>query len=189
MEAHAVDDEKRRFSVDEVFGMVTAGVLSPDERLELIEGELCKVSPQGAGHGAATAELHRRLQQVYGDRAHVRSQTTLRLGAHDLPEPDLAVVLGQPYAYADRHPGAADLCLVVEIAVTSQARDRRKLERYAHFGVPVCWILDLKGRRLQVYADPRDGAYRSARTVAEPDTVPLPGTDKVWVLADVLPPA
>ena len=54
------------------------------------------------------------------------------------PEPDVVIVRGDTRQYLNRHPGAQDLALVVEVADTSLQRDRTSKKRlYARVGIPV----------------------------------------------------
>ncbi|MBI2898358.1 MAG: Uma2 family endonuclease [Deltaproteobacteria bacterium] len=177
---------RRRFTADEVIRMAEAGILGRDDRVELLEGELVVVPPQGPEHAAETVDLQLRLR-VYEPGAHVRPQLPLAGGSEDLPEPDLAVVRGAPRDYTRRHPTGADTILVVEIARTSQAIDRRKAAIYAQMGVPAYWIIDLAKRRIEVRGDPTpDGEYRSTMLLAESDSVSPPGLGLTWSVASLL---
>ncbi len=178
------DLPRRRFTVDEVYRMVEDGILDEDERVELLDGELVVVSPQGPPHGASVAELTRRLIHAYGRACHVRVQMPLYATPYNLPEPDLAVVIGRPRDYRDRHPGGSDVRLVVEAARTSLALDRRKTAVYAAAGVPVCWLIDLRAKTLEVFTKPTAaGHYERRQTLTVGQTIELPGLAKRWSVA------
>lgn len=185
----AVQDlPRRRFTADEVDRMVQAGVLSEDDPLELIDGELVVVSPQGPPHASVKNAVLRALGQAYaGSDAHVRSQDPLDLDEVSRPEPDVAIVRGSPLDYATRHPTGADTLLVVEVAWTSHDVDRAKASVYARAGVPVYWLLDLRARRLEVHEQPRaDGTWSRVTLLGEDQALELPGAEHLRV-ADLLP--
>ena len=117
----------------------------------------------------------------------MRSQCPLVGATDSLPEPDLAVVRGVPRDYVSAHPTGGDVLLVVEVARTSQAIDRRKVGAYSRMGVPVYWLLDLAARRLEVRSEPDGDEYRSTRLLGEGESVALPGVDASWVGASLLP--
>lgn len=155
---------RRRFSIEDVQHMLSAGILHEDEPVELLEGELIVMSPQGAAHSALLTEIRDLLAGAYRGRpVHIRVQCPLIAGAESLPEPDLAVVRGAPREYLEAHPAGRDALLVVEVAATSQAVDRAKAGIYAAAGVPALWLLDLAEGRLEVHTEPGPGGYRFTR--------------------------
>jgi Uma2 family endonuclease len=166
--------------------MVDGGILREDEPLELIDGELVVVSPQGPAHAARVAYLTHRLQDVYRQRAHVRAQLPVDLRPHNLPEPDLAIVAGDPRAYRQRHPGQLDVWLAVEVARTSQALDRRKIAIYGAAGIPVYWLIDLENGRIEVFSDPVGGGYASQEVLRTGDSLELPRSTERWPVSDLL---
>jgi Uma2 family endonuclease len=133
------------------------------------------------------SDLQERLRELYRPGLHIRSQCPLAGAVDSLPEPDLAVVRGKARDYVKTHPCGADVLLVVEVARTSQAIDRRKVQVYAKIGVPVYWLLDLGARRLEVRTEPDGDDYRSTRLLAETESAALPGLDTSWLVASPLP--
>ncbi len=169
------EQPRRRFTADEVARMVEAGILAEDEHLELLDGELFAMSPQGPRHRATTVRLHRRLAEAFGPAFHVQDHSPIAAGPDSLPEPDVAVVRGSEADFADRHPSGADVALVVEVSVTSHALDRAKASVYARAGVAEYWQLDAPGRRLWVSTEPRGGEYRVVRLLRDDEGVPVAG--------------
>ena len=167
----ATNHERRRFTIDEVARMVDAGVLGEDEPLELIEGELIVVPPQGPEHAERVTRLTMLLAPRYVGRADVRVQCPLDLDAINQPEPDLAVVHPTP----GRHPRGADVLVVIEISKSSQALDRTKVGLYARGGVPIYWRIDLVARRVEEHTHPTAaGEYGVTRVYGARDTIALP---------------
>jgi Uma2 family endonuclease len=133
--------------------MIETGVLTPDDRVELIEGEILTVTPQGSAHATALSLGHDALRAVVGPNFHVRAQLPLALGAASQPEPDVAIVTGSPRDYREHHPTSA--VLVIEIADRTLTYDRdMKGSLCARFGIPEYWIVNLIEGLVEVYRDP-----------------------------------
>jgi Uma2 family endonuclease len=123
---------KRRFTVDEYYRMAEAGILRPDERVELIEGEIIEMAAIGSRHAAFVKRLNRMLVRGVGARGVVSVQDPVRLSELSEPEPDLAVLEYRADCYAAAHPTPADTLLIVEVADTTLGWDRgRKAPLYA----------------------------------------------------------
>jgi hypothetical protein len=126
----AIQQARRLFTVDEYDRMVRARVFGPDDRLELIDGEIVEMSPIGPRHAACVANLTRILVTQLGDRAVVWAQNPVAIPLRSKPQPDLALL--RPRSYVDAHPGPEDVLLLIEVADTSLAWDRGvKLALYA----------------------------------------------------------
>ncbi|HEY1885652.1 MAG TPA: Uma2 family endonuclease [Roseiarcus sp.] len=154
---------RRRFDVDAYYKMAKAGVLGDARRVELIDGEIIEMAAIGSPHAAVTNRLVRCFAQVVADGLALMSvQNPLRLDGYSEPEPDLAILRPRADSYRANHPTAADVLLLVEASETSLAYDRGvKLALYARFGVPEVWIVDLPGGAIEVYREPKKGAYVS----------------------------
>jgi Uma2 family endonuclease len=177
----------RLLKVDEVLRMVDAGILGKDEPVELLDGLLVEMTPQGPLHANTIDRLAERLRAAYRTQARVREDKPLFANKYSLPEPDIAVVRGQPETFATRHPDGTDAILVVEVAWSSLEIDRRKAAIYAAAGIPVYWILDLAARKLQVRTSPQNGSYKSVQILGEADAVALPELAVEWTVRDLLP--
>jgi Uma2 family endonuclease len=179
---------RRRFTGDEVTRMVEVGILSKNDKVELIEGELIEMPPQGPPHAGLGSQLHAKLLGAYPAETVVRGAAPLSCGAHSLPEPDLAVTSGAYDDFKKRHPRGDEAMLVVEVAHTSLAIDRVKARVYAKAGVPVYWLIDVGGRRVEVHEQPQpDGSYGLVTILKPGDALTPPGTSAVWPLDDLLP--
>ena len=155
---------RRRFTREEYYRLAEIGFFQ-GERVELIEGEIVKMSPISPLHGEVVTLLAERLWQLFGEGYRVRVQLPLSLGDSE-PEPDIAVVPGKVGDYVHAHPTTA--LLVVEVAQTSLEYDREvKAPLYARGGIPEYWIVNLDGHCIEVYRDPApmgEGyGYRSRR--------------------------
>lgn len=146
---------RHRITVGEYFRMGEAGVLDPDARCELIEGEIIDMSPTGPPHASATNRLAALLADAVRGRAIVSAQNPLVLGDLSAPQPDLALLRHRDDYYARAHPGPADTLLLIEVSDTSLAHDRdTKLPLYARFLIPEVWIVDISGCHLDIHREP-----------------------------------
>ncbi len=143
----------RRWRRVEYERLVELGVFT-GERLELLDGLLVVREPQGSLHASTVAQVARVLERAFGAGWHVRQHAPLALDDASEPEPDVAVVSGEPAAYRAAHPGTA--ALVVEVADSSLRLDRRlKAALYARNRLPEYWIVNLTDATLEVARDPR----------------------------------
>jgi Uma2 family endonuclease len=159
-----VDITKRLFDVDDYHRMARAGILSEDDRVELIDGEIVAMTPIGPRHNASVDRAVRALVTAMGDQAIVRVQGSVRLDRFREPQPDLVLLRPQPDFYASRLPGPSDILLIIEMAESSLDYDRDvKARIYAQSGVPEYWLVDLDDRSVSCYTEPRGGAYQKLR--------------------------
>jgi Uma2 family endonuclease len=180
---------RRRFTVGEYYRMAETGILGPDERVELIEGEIVTMVAMGSRHAATVTRLTRLFISELGARAHVRAQLPVRLNDLSEPEPDLALVRPRPDDYASAHPGPADVLLIVEVADTTLAFDQKtKLRLYASSGIPEYWIVDLTADRIEVYREPGASGYRDVRRFQRDDTLHAAAFPDVEIAASAILP-
>ena len=156
---------KRKFDVREYHRMAEAGILGEDDRVELVGGELVEMTPIGARHLACVVALTHLLVESSAGRWFVSAQNPVRLGERDEPQPDLTLLGRKPRPGAPAPPGPENVLLVVEVSDTTLPYDRNvKLPLYARAGVPEAWVVDLKGRRVEVHHGPGPGGYRDLWT-------------------------
>jgi Uma2 family endonuclease len=171
MEA-SLQPSRRLFSVAEYHRLGEAGVLTEDDRAELIEGEIIEMTPIGSLHAACVDRLTALFVPLVGRRAIVRVQNPVFLDDRSEPEPDLSLLRPRDDFYAAGHPGPGDVLLVVEVSDTSLEYDRKtKLPLYAAAGIAEAWIVDLAAGRLEVYSQPRGGLYTRSALYGREDTI------------------
>ena len=104
------------------------------------------------------------------------------------PVPD-ATVLTRDFRTFAANPQPADLQLVVEVSDLTLTIDlTAKARLYARAGIVEYWVIDIKGRRLIVHLDPREGVYFSVMAYGEFETIsPLAAPAAPFRVADVLP--
>jgi Uma2 family endonuclease len=160
---------RRRLDVNAYYKMAEAGILTDPHHVELIDGEIIDMAAIGSPHAAVTNKLARLFTRALSDEtALVSVQSPLRLDAHNEPQPDIMLLRFRDDDYRGSHPGAADVLLLVKVSESSLAYDRGlKLAVYARFGVPEVWIVDLAGAAVEVYREPKDGAYASRQLLTD----------------------
>ncbi len=183
--------ETRRFTSDEVWRMVDLGIISEDERLELIDGQLLIVSPQGWSHERSIGHFTRIMSLAYGERYTVRVQTSVGGLRDHIPEPDVAVGLTDgPWDAERRHPRGDELLVLVEVVVTNHWLARRKIAIYAEAGAPIYWIVDVPRRQVTVHEGPRpDGTWERGTVIPESGNLVLPELGTTLGVAKILPAA
>ena len=145
-----------RLSVERYHQIVETGILTKDDPIELLEGWLIQKMPKNPRHRAATKLTRDALEAIVPQGWYVDSQEPITLSDSE-PEPDVIIVRGDTRDYLDRHPGAADLGLVVEIADATLERDRSIKKRlYARAGISIYWIVNLPQEQLEVYDRPNN---------------------------------
>lgn len=182
-----LEESRHRFTREEYDAMIAAGVFHPEARLELVDGEIVDMTPQGSRHATGVQLVAEALRPLHTKGFLVRQQLPIALGSTSEPEPDVAVVEGQTRDFRDGHPTSPRL--VVEVADSTLAYDRStKLELYARDHVPEYWILDLVHQTLEVYRSPEGGTYRDRRILGPDDTqAPLCDPSLVLVVRSLLP--
>jgi Uma2 family endonuclease len=157
-------DRQRRLSVGDYHRMIEAGILDEDDHVELLEGVMVQMTPQGPRH----AKLIRRLcdptfARVSPDHV-VQCQLPLTIGEHSEPEPDISIVRRADAASDTSHPTTA--AVVFEVAGESLKNDRlTKAALYASAGIPEYVIVNVEGDCLEVHRDPDPASHRY-RTLA-----------------------
>jgi Uma2 family endonuclease len=170
----AVHLEQRLFTIGEVERMVAVGILGEDDRLELIEGVLIKMSPLGPRHASAIA----RLTALFGNLAWPDTilwiQNPIRISAYSALEPHLAVLRARDDFYEAQLPVPEDLFLAVEATDSSLENDRGvKLRLYAEALIPEVWILNLAGGTIEQYSGPAGHVYRTMRRYGRGETLDI----------------
>ena len=157
--------ERRIFDVDEYHRMADAGILSEDDRVELIEGEIIMMSPIGRRHAAEVNRLTARFHQWLGQAAMVSVQNPIKLDDHSEPQPDIALLKPCADFYEHSNLEIDDILLIIEVADSSLDFDRKvKIPLYAGKGIEEAWIVNLPEDVIEIYADARNGKYEKFRT-------------------------
>jgi len=153
--------------------MITAGILE-DRRVELLQGEIVEILPEGEPHAYFSSEAGEYLMRRLCDRAMVRLAKPITLPNNSEPEPDIAIVQRLGREYLEHHPYPDNIFWLIEYSESSLEKDleiKRKI--YAQVGIPEYWVVNLKRRQLIVFRDPQDGEYASRATLTGGIIYPL----------------
>ena len=155
-----------RFTVEEYHRMGEAGILPEDSRIELISGEIVVREPIGSHHASTVDRLTRLWTLRLGNRAIVRVQNPVQFPQEDSElQPDMTLLRPRADFYATAHPLADDVLLLIEVADSTLAVDRRvRMPLYARASIREAWILDLTVDRVEVYRAPTARGYQQVVT-------------------------
>jgi Uma2 family endonuclease len=161
--------ERRRFTLAEVEAMVEAGIIDPDERFELIGGELVPMASKGIQHESVKVALLDHWVRARPETCRVAPETTFRLSDDTFLEPDFVIY---PTATKLKGLSQSNVLLVVEVAGASRYYDKgRKAEIYASFGVRELWVIDAVHRTTSVFLAPREAGYAETHEFAAAEIV------------------
>lgn len=167
-----------RLTVDQYEAMVDRGLLTRRDRLHLIDGILVAKMTKKPPHVTACEKTRDALQGIFRVGWRVMVEAPVHLSAYSEPEPDVALARGSVDDYRERHPGPADVPLIVEVADSSLGEDRHMARVYGVAGIANFWIVNLVDRQAEVYSDPSPAGYRPCRVVR-------PGEEVVVVIDGV----
>jgi Uma2 family endonuclease len=143
-----------RFNVEQYHQMIHLGILSDGDPVELLEGWLIYKMPKNPPHRVTTKLTLKALETIVPQGWYIDTQESITLEDSE-PEPDVVIVRGDTRDYLDRHPGASDIALIIEVADSTLERDRTIKQRlYARAGIPIYWIINLPEQQIEVYTEP-----------------------------------
>ncbi|MGI8552122.1 MAG: Uma2 family endonuclease [Dehalococcoidia bacterium] len=179
---------QRYFTVDEYYRMSDLGILPPDERTELLDGEIMKMAAVSARHAGCVDFLNEWFMARLARRAAVRVQNPVHLNSGSELQPDIQLLKGPVSRYRKVHPVPEDVLLLIEVADTSLIYERdRELQRYAESGIFEVWIVDLVGEQVLAFREPSGGRYRQSLTVGRDGTLwPQAFPELILTVAEVL---
>jgi Uma2 family endonuclease len=184
----AVQLARRLFTIDEYDEMVDRGVFKPEERLELINGEIIEMAPIGVRHAGCVTNLTTLFHEQLGRNVVVWAQNPVELPNNSEPQPDVVLLKRRDVPYIQKRPVAEDVLLLVEVSDTTLGYDRDvKLPMYAQSGIPEVWIVNLQEDVIELYSSPSAGAYQNLRRVERGESLTLPGgLNAIIIVNDVL---
>lgn len=167
-----------KWTVDDYHRMIDAGILD-GRPVELLQGEIIEMSPEGESHASASAEAGEYLMRLLGDRAQVRPAKPITLPTvSSEPEPDLAIVERLGREYRRHHPYPENIFWVVEYSNTSLSKDLDEKKRlYAKAGIPEYWVVNLQDMTVVIFRHPANGTYQFEQTLSQGTITPLAFSD------------
>ena len=176
------DVARQLFTIDDYHRMGEAGILSAEDRVELLGGEVIRMSRIGSPHASCVDRLNALFSRRVGSRVIVRVQNPVILDRFSEPQPDLALLRPRADLYATQHPLPADILLAVEVLSSSDAYDRTlKLPLYARAGVREVWLVDLERGVVETYQHPSQRGYRERQEYRRGKRIALSGAIRATV--------
>ena len=179
-----------QLTVEQYFALVDQGILEPDDKVELLEGVVVAMAPEGLWHANGVRWVFDTLRAAVGSRAYVDQQHSFIAGPMSAPEPDITVLPGRRDDYLTHHPETA--LLIAEVSDSSLTQDRlTKAGIYAATGIPEYWIVARRGDYVQVSTNPiaSERRYATVRIARRGETITLAELPDVTVAVDdLLPP-
>jgi Uma2 family endonuclease len=162
----------RPITVAQYHRMLEVGIFYEREPVELLDGQLIEMPPEGPVHSSAVMRLNELLVERFAGRAMVRPGNPVELDNTSEPQPDLTLVHRHDDWYESGHPRPPEVFLVIEVSLSTLPYDRgRKLRAYARSGVAEVWIVNLVHRQVEVHAEPHELGFASSIVVGRDGTL------------------
>jgi Uma2 family endonuclease len=163
---------RHQFTFDDLRQFVAIGVLSEDDRVELIEGDLIDMSPINMPHAQIVDTLNEMFVQRVRQDGRVRVQNPVWLSDLSMVQPDIAIVRRQLYRAS--HPTPDDVLLLVEVSDSTLSFDlRTKVPLYARSGVSEIWVVDVNAQVIHRFRQPEGSTYRITEEFRAGDTLTI----------------
>jgi Uma2 family endonuclease len=151
-----------KWSIDDYHQMVDSGLLD-DRSVELIDGAIIQMPPEGVGHSFYCINTAKYLRSLFGELAEIHEAHPITLPNHDSePEPDIAILKPPISRYRTHHPYPDDIFWLIEIANSTLVKDLGvKKNLYARSGIPEYWVMNLQAKELVVFRNLAEDGYQS----------------------------
>ena len=181
---------RRKFTVEQYHKMLESGILTENDRVELIAGEIVEMSAIGRRHAACVRRLDDLFSVKLAGRALVDTQNPIKLNDNSEPQPDVVLLQPRDDFYESGHPQPSDIFLLIEVAdtplvppykgddrgviFTSINYDREvKVPLYAKDNILEVWLVDINEQSVQVYREPTSDGYRSIQQFSRGQTLSI----------------
>lgn len=176
---------RRRFTVEDYYCLAEIGMIGPDERTELLDGEVVFQVPINSPHAGCVNRLTRTLSRHLSEFAIIAVQNPVRLDRFSEPQPDVSVLRLRDDIYGSSHPEPPDVFALIEVADSSLDLDRQvKVPLYAEAGIAEVWLVDFVNAAVEVYREPDARGYRSIQRHARGATLGLASFPEVELTVD-----
>jgi Uma2 family endonuclease len=176
---------RRQFTTAEYHRLLESGILTEDDRVELLDGEIIKMAPIGPGHAGCVNRLAELLRDKTQKLAIVSVQNPVELNEYSEPQPDIALLRRRADFYAKAHPSPEDVLIAIEVADTTAQGDREaKIPAYARAGISESWLVDLPNNRIEVHSQPAGGIYQEVRITSRGQKVASSAVPQIKLKVD-----
>lgn len=178
---------RRLFTLKEYEHLEEIGFFNPEERIELIRGELIKMAAKGRIHSVCNTLLVKKIYTLIADQAIIRVQEPIIILPNSAPEPDIVIARLKEDNYLSSHPLPEDILLLIEVSDSTLHSDQKfKLYLYAEAGITNYWIFNLVDNHLEVYTEPYQENenkfnYRSKRIYLSNEQIKIPEFNNVFL--------
>ena len=163
---------QKLWTVDDYYRLAEAGILDPEERTELIDGQIIIMSAKKPPHSIVNQLAADYLRNLLGERAVIRIQEPVHLNYRSEPEPDIALVVPPILRYLEHHPSPSEIFLLIEVAdATLKLDTKRKAKIYAKAGIADYWVVDAIAHRVYILREPMDGKYTQQDVLGSSETI------------------
>jgi len=170
-----VQPRENCFSVEQYHQLAERGLLTEDSPVELIEGEVVRMSPIASRHAGIVNRSSTYLNRMLSDIVLVSVQNPIRLSHFSEPEPDIALLRPRKDFYSNSPPGPGDVLVVIEVADESLRFDRTvKLPLYARARIPQVWLIDLQNNVVEIHSRPSDNQYEKSISLKRGEGLVIP---------------
>jgi len=183
------DTLHKKFTISQYYLMSETGILTENDRVELIEGEILEMSPIGTGHAVCVNRLAKVLFSSLSDEITISVQNPVRLSNFSEPEPDFAILKGQPEDYESKHPEPEDILVLIEVSDSTIEYDRTtKAPLYARQKIHELWIIDLNALVVEVYRFPSPEGYQQIQVFRQDQSIAFEAFPNILIeVAKILP--
>ena len=182
----AVELKKRLLTTEAYHLMIEAGILTEDDKVELLNGEIIEMSPIKNPHKGIVNWFTNYLSQLLAGKAVISPQNPIKLGDYSEPEPDITLCKFDKNFYRDKDTTVEDIIVVIEVADSTLYKDREiKLPIYAENGIPAYWIVNLPDEQVEMYSNPMGKLYKSRELAVKGDMLNIPGFDLQIAVEDI----
>lgn len=162
----------RKFTVKQFHQMAEAEIFYPQERLELIKGEIVKMSAIGLKHATTVNRLNNLFHQNLLGKVIVSVQNSIQLDDYSEPQPDVVLLKFREDFYAHQLPQPEDILLLIEVSDSSLKYDREvKIPLYAQNNIQESWLVNVNNQTVEVYRKLKNNQYQSLQILTYQQSV------------------
>lgn len=175
------------FTTTQYERLAEVGILTGDEPVELIEGEILKMKPTSPGHAACISRLITIFAPYAGKTLILTVQTPICLSNYTETQPDALILRWRSDHYDEALPTSADVLLLMEVADVSLQYDQKiKLPLYSKAGIHEVWIANLPEEQIEIYTQPTDGVYHETHIVKRSESFTSPALPGLTLTAAMI---
>jgi Uma2 family endonuclease len=168
--------------------MIESGILTENDRVELIAGEIVEMAAIGRRHAACVRRLDNLFSQRLSGEALVDTQNPIQLNDNSEPQPDVVLLKPRDDFYESGHPQTSDIFLLIEVADATIKYDREvKVPLYAKDNILEVWLVDINEQIVEVYREPTSDGYRNIQQFISGQTLSIQAFPEIKITVnDVL---